>query len=76
MRYTIYQDRHTRRFAFLTLPAGFVDGDTLRIEGAARWFASRADAIAALGELLDQEESVPEAVLEGAARSDNGGKSG
>jgi hypothetical protein len=72
MRYTIYEDRRTRRFAFLPLPAGFVDGDTLQIAGAGRWFASHADAIAALGDLLDRED-VPEVVSGGAPPDDHGG---
>jgi hypothetical protein len=31
MKYTIYEDPRTHTFAFVTLPARFVDGDTLRI---------------------------------------------
>jgi hypothetical protein len=73
MRYTIYEDPRTRRFAFLPLPAGFVEGDALRIAGAGRWFASLEEARAALAELLDREECVPETGLDGAAHPDNGG---
>jgi len=72
MRYTIYEDPLTHRFAFLPLPARFVDGDPLEIVAVGRWFASQAEAIAALPELLDREECEPETGLNGAAQTDNG----
>jgi hypothetical protein len=59
MRYTIYEDPLTHRFAFLPLPKMFVDGDKFPIVATDRWFASHAEAVAALSELLTQEESEP-----------------
>ena len=63
MRYMIYEHPHTHRFAFLPLPAGFVDGDALPTVAAGRWFATQAEAIAALPELFDREECEPETGL-------------
>jgi hypothetical protein len=59
MKYVIYEHPLTHQFAFLALPASFVEGDTLRPVAAGRWFATHAEAIAALPELLDREESRP-----------------
>ena len=56
MRYTIYEDPLTHRFAFVALPNGFVDGDKLPVAAIDRWFSSWADAIAALPDLLKREE--------------------
>jgi hypothetical protein len=57
MRHTLYQDPVTHRFAVLRLPANFVEGDRLPIPSNARWFATRDEALATLGELLEQDES-------------------
>jgi hypothetical protein len=59
MKYMLYEDPLTHRFAFLPLPNRFVDGDTLPIVGNDRWFESHAEAIAALPELLNREEREP-----------------
>lgn len=56
MKYTIYQDPLTHRFAFLPLPARFVDGDKLPLVAANRWFDSREEAVRALPDLLNREE--------------------
>jgi hypothetical protein len=71
MKYTIYEDPLTHKFAFVPLPARFVDGDTLRIV-ANRWFGSHAEAIAALPELLDREECEPGTGVDEAAQTDDG----
>lgn len=63
MKYTIYEDPLTHRFAFLPLPSGFVIGDELPIVATDEWFASREEAVAALPELLNREESEPGAKL-------------
>ena len=60
MKYMIYEDAKTRKFAFLPLPNRFVDGDTLPIAAAGRWFDSHEEAIAALPELFNRDESEPE----------------
>jgi hypothetical protein len=59
MKYTIYEDPLTHKFAFVPLPARFVDGDKLPGITTDRWFGSRAEAIAALPELLNREECEP-----------------
>jgi len=57
MKYMIYEHPLTHQFAFLPLPARFVEGDTLQTVAGGRWFATHAAAIAALPEILDREES-------------------
>jgi hypothetical protein len=70
MKYTIYEDPITHKFALVPLPARFVDGDKLLIAATARWFGSHAEAIAALPELLNREER--ETGLDEAAPMDDG----
>ena len=72
MKYMIYEHPLTHQFAFLALPARVVAGDALRTVAAGRWFATHAEAIAALPELLDREEHPLETGLADALRSDNG----
>jgi hypothetical protein len=72
MRYTIYEDPLTHRFAFLPLPNRFADGDKLPSVETDRWFGSREEAIAALPELLNREEGEPCAGLDDAGRIDEG----
>ena len=55
MKYTIYEDPITHKFAIAQLPDKFVAGDKLLIPPADRWFDSHEEAIAALPELLDRE---------------------
>jgi hypothetical protein len=71
MKYTIYEDPLTRRFALLALPTRFVDGDTLPITGVDRWFGSREEAIAALPDLLNRDERDPGVGLDDTARIDD-----
>jgi len=55
MRYTLYENPVTHKFALVRLPFGFADDDKLPILETERWFDNRAEAIAALPELLDKE---------------------
>jgi hypothetical protein len=55
MRYTLYEDPVTHKFALVALPYTFVDEDTLPILPTERWFDDREAAIAAVPELLDRE---------------------
>ena len=72
MKYTIYEDPHTHKFALLPLPNGFVEGDKLPMVATDRWFGSRVEAIAALPDLLNQEEGEPESdASDGAAEPAN-----
>jgi hypothetical protein len=73
MRYTIYEHPVTRMFALLPLPPRFIDGDALPIAAADRWFASHADAVAALPGLLSDPRS-PEASGPGTGPSDDSGQ--
>jgi hypothetical protein len=61
MRYLIYEDAVTHKFAFFPLPQRFVDGDALPDVVADRWFDSHEEAIAALPELFDREDNEPDA---------------
>jgi len=56
MKYTIYEDPITHRFAHRPLPSRFLDGDRLPAVVTDRWFDSHDAAIAALSELLDRDE--------------------
>jgi hypothetical protein len=56
MKYTIYEDPITHKYALLRLPDKFEDGDRLRILPTDRLFDSREAAVAGLSELLNQEE--------------------
>lgn len=56
MKYTIYEDPTTHRWAHLPLPGGFRDGDQLPAVVSDRWFESHDAALAALVGLLDRDE--------------------
>jgi hypothetical protein len=56
MRYALYGDTTTHKFALLQLPSEFIEGDKLPILATERWFDSREEAVAALPELLNREE--------------------
>ncbi len=56
MKYTIYEDPVTLKFALLRLPDEFIDGDSLPILPSDRWFDSREEAVATLPELFNRED--------------------
>ena len=56
MKYTLYEDPITHKYAVLRLPDKFVDGDRLIVLPTDRWFESREQAVATLSELFDREE--------------------
>jgi hypothetical protein len=56
VKHVIYEDPITHKFALIRLPDKFVTGDKLPIPPTDRWFRTREEAVAALPELLDQEE--------------------
>jgi hypothetical protein len=60
MKYLIYEDAVTHKFAFLPLPNRFDDGDALPVVVVDRWFDTHADAIAALRELFNRDENEPD----------------
>jgi hypothetical protein len=64
MRYTIYEDPLTHKFALLALPKRFVDGDKLASVDTDQWFGSREEALAALPDLLNRDESDPSEIDE------------
>ena len=55
MKYTLYEDPITHKFALVPLPNAFLDDDKLTILPTQQWFETREEAIAALPELLNQE---------------------
>jgi hypothetical protein len=57
MKYTIYEDPLTHRFALIAVPTRFVDGDSLPITDVDRWFGSHEEAVAAVPDLLNQDEA-------------------
>jgi hypothetical protein len=61
MKYMMYEDATTHRFALLPLPSQFLDGDALPAITIDRWFDSHEAAVAALSELLSREELEPQA---------------
>jgi hypothetical protein len=56
MRYTIYEDPLTHKFALLPLPTRWADGDKLPVPPTDRWFDNHDAAVAALPELFNREE--------------------
>ena len=64
MKYTIYEDPLTHKFALLARPKRFVEGDDLPVVASDRWFGTRAEAIAALPDLLNRDEYEPEIGLD------------
>jgi hypothetical protein len=56
MKYALYEDPLTHKFALLALPYQFIEGDKLPITDVDQWFGSREEAIGALAGLLNREE--------------------
>ena len=56
MKHVMYEDPVTHKFALLLLPDKFREGDKLPLQPTDRWFDAREDGVAALSDLLDQEE--------------------
>lgn len=60
MKFALYEDPTTHKFALVALPTRFVEGDRLPIADVDRWFASREEVLAALPGLLNREEHEPD----------------
>jgi hypothetical protein len=56
MKHTLYEDPVTHKFALIRLPDKFMAGDTVPLPSTERWFSTREEAVAALPELLEQDE--------------------
>ena len=56
MKHTLYENPITHKFALIRLPEHFVDGDPITIRPTDRWFDTREEAVAALPDLLNQDE--------------------
>ena len=56
MKHTLYEHPVTHQFALIRLPEQFADGDAIPILPTDRWFSTREEAVAALSELLNQDE--------------------
>jgi hypothetical protein len=72
MKYAIYEDPVTHRFAHLPLPSRFVDGDELPAVVTDRWFESRDAAVAGLVELLDGDDPASASIADAAIGPDSG----
>ena len=71
MKYLIYEDAVTHKFAFLPLPNRFADGDALPAVTADRWFESHEAALAALPELFTRDDIEPAARVDDAPAAEN-----
>lgn len=56
MKHALYEDPNTHKFAVIRLPSRFLEGDEVPIPPSARWFETREEALATIGDLFDQEE--------------------
>ena len=56
MKHALYEDPITHQFALIRLPEQFAEGDAIPILPTERWFDTREEAVAALPELLNQDE--------------------
>jgi hypothetical protein len=56
MKHTLYEDAITHKFALIRLPDKFAPGDPIPLLPTDRWFDTREEAVAALSELLNQDE--------------------
>ena len=72
MKYAIYEDPVTHRFAHLPLPSRFVAGDELPDVVTDRWFESRDAAVAGLVELLDGDDPPLPSIADGGMGPDIG----
>jgi hypothetical protein len=69
MTYTIYQDSLTHKFALLALSARSVGRDRLPVVETDRWYDSCQEAIAALSDLLNREDSETDVESDDIARN-------
>ena len=56
MKYALYQDPITHKFAVIALPRQFALGDPMPPSHVDRWFDTRDEAAATLRDLLDRED--------------------
>ena len=56
MKHALYEDPITHRFALVRVPNTFADGDQVPVRPTEQWFSTRAEAEAAIRELLNQHE--------------------
>jgi hypothetical protein len=56
MKYAVYEHPITRKFAFVALPARFVEGDAVPLTNKEQWFDTRDAAVATARDLLDRSE--------------------
>ena len=56
MKHTLYENPVTHKFALIRLPETFADGDSIPLHPTDRWFDTREEAVAALPDLLNQDE--------------------
>jgi hypothetical protein len=56
VKHTLYEHPITHQFALIRLPEKFEDGDAIPLLPTDRWFPTHEAAVAALSELLNQDE--------------------
>ena len=56
VKHTLYEHPITHKFALIRLPEKFADGDAVPILPTDRWFSTYEEAVAALPELLNQDD--------------------
>ena len=56
MKHTLYEHPITHQFALIRLPEKFAEGDSIPLLPTDRWFPTHEEAVAALSELLNQDE--------------------
>ena len=56
MKHALYEDPITHQFALIRLPVQFADGDKVPTLPTDRWFSTREEAVAALPDLLNQDD--------------------
>jgi hypothetical protein len=70
MKFALYEDPLTHKFALLALPYQFIEGDKLPLTDVDQWFGSREEAFAAVPGLLNREEQGSAVGLDAAPGAD------
>jgi hypothetical protein len=58
MKHILYEDPNTHKFAVIRLPSTFIEGDNVPVPATVRWFPTRAEALATLSDLFNEDEEV------------------
>ena len=58
VKYAVYEDPRTHRFALVQLPSRFYDGDRVPVLPNERWFATKDEALGSVPDLFDRDDRV------------------